>query len=189
MAASKGRSRATCSASPSGWRRPRSSTSWACPILEGRAWMLRDAQRPSPATRLQRGKVELDCVGLLARVGARLGRRPWPSSRSCAPRRRSGPSPACTENTADRDLAALLFPLKGGRARTGATAQSDRPRPSASAPSSFGWAYVRLDGDTVSRIAEHLAEHLLRPSSPRSRPRATSGRGSRTEGFSPCACR
>lgn len=73
-------------------------------------------------------------------------------------------------NTADRDLAALLFPLEEEeRDRVYGSvgpAKAERLRSEL-----VRMGHVRLDGDTVSRIAEHLAEHLRadRPLGPASR--------------------
>jgi hypothetical protein len=73
-------------------------------------------------------------------------------------------------NTADRDLAALLFPLeeeeRGEVYRAVGPAKTDRLRSEL-----VRMGHVRLDADTVSRIAAHLALHLRadRPLGPISR--------------------
>jgi hypothetical protein len=82
-------------------------------------------------------------------------------------------------NTADRDLAALLFPLEEGERdpmyRAVGPVKAERLRSEL-----VRMGHVRLDGDTVSRIAAHLSEHLraerpLGPASRYFRPRATDG--------------
>lgn len=73
-------------------------------------------------------------------------------------------------NTADRDLAALLFPLKEEERaqvyRAVSEAKAERLRSEL-----IRMAHVRLDGDTLSRIATHMATHLSsdRPLPPASR--------------------
>jgi hypothetical protein len=73
-------------------------------------------------------------------------------------------------NTADRDLAALLFPLEEEEReavyRAVSPAKAERLRSEL-----VRMRHVRLDGDTVSRIAAHLTEHLNsdRPLGPISR--------------------
>ncbi len=73
-------------------------------------------------------------------------------------------------NTADRDLAAVLYPLEEGErdpvylavgSAKAARLRSELAR----------MGHVRLDGEIVSRIAAHLAEHLSaeRPLAPASR--------------------
>ena len=73
-------------------------------------------------------------------------------------------------NTADRDLAALLFPLEESERE--AVYASVGPAKAARLRSELvRMGHVRLDADTVSRIAAHLAEHLRadRPLGPISR--------------------
>jgi hypothetical protein len=73
-------------------------------------------------------------------------------------------------NTADRDLAALLFPLaeeeRGPVFRAVGRIKAERLRSEL-----VRMGHVRLDADTVSRIAAHLSEHLSadRPLPPISR--------------------
>ncbi len=73
-------------------------------------------------------------------------------------------------NTADRDLAALLYQLKEDeRSRIyGAVGRGKAERLRSEL---VRMAHVRLDADTVSRIAAHLSEHLRsdRPLGPISR--------------------
>lgn len=62
-------------------------------------------------------------------------------------------------NTADRDLAALLFPLQEDERaqvyRVVSPAKAERLRSEL-----LRMAHVRLDGETVSRIASHMTAHL-----------------------------
>ena len=73
-------------------------------------------------------------------------------------------------NTADRDLGALLFPLSVAEResvyRLVGSAKADKLRSEL-----VRMRHVRLDADTVSRIAAHLSEHLRaeRPLGPISR--------------------
>jgi hypothetical protein len=73
-------------------------------------------------------------------------------------------------NTADRDLAALLFPLEEAERevvyRVVGPAKAERLRSEL-----VRMGHVRLDAETVSRIAAHLSEHLRseRPLGPISR--------------------
>lgn len=73
-------------------------------------------------------------------------------------------------NTANRDLAAVLYPLgeeeRGQVYRVVSPAKAEGLRAEL-----VRMGHVRLDADTVSRIAAHLTEHLLaeRPLGPASR--------------------
>jgi hypothetical protein len=73
-------------------------------------------------------------------------------------------------NTADRDLAALLFQLEEGE-RSPVYAAVSPAKAERLRSELLRMRHVRLNAETVSRIAEHLIEHLAadRPLGPASR--------------------
>ena len=62
-------------------------------------------------------------------------------------------------NTADRDLAALLFHLEEGE-REEVYRSVSRAKAEGLRAELLRMRHVRLDAETVSRIAAHLSEHL-----------------------------